>query len=230
MVDSRSLGDATSLPGSASALDQPHPLSEARLDQPGGSPCVCLSNVSDDITEADLRRALESRGPVRSVTFIRGRARGSRKKHGRAFVEFAAADDAEALLASATQLLVCGQRLLLEPAIGRAARSDMLADGTGDEDQGTAEQGASAKLLVRNVAFQATGKELRELLSTYGLVKSVRLPKRFNGRHRGFAFVEFSSKAEAARAKRALSSTHFYGRHLVLEFAHAEEQEEEEVE
>ncbi|KAK2968951.1 hypothetical protein RJ640_029758 [Escallonia rubra] len=44
-------------------------------------------------------------------------------------------------------------------------------------------------------------------------IKSLRLPMRF-GNHRGFGFVEYVTKQEAQNALEALSSTHFYGRHL----------------
>jgi RNA recognition motif-containing protein len=42
------------------------------------------------------------------------------------------------------------------------------------------------------------------------------LPKKFDGNHRGFAFVEFLTKKEAQNAFEALQSTHLYGRHMVL--------------
>lgn len=58
----------------------------------------------------------------------------------------------------------------------------------------------SNKLLVRNVPFEANKQELRELFSAFGQLKTLRLPKKFNGMHRGFAFVEFVSKEEAAKA------------------------------
>ena len=48
------------------------------------------------------------------------------------------------------------------------------------------------------------------------------MPKKFDGKHRGFAFVEFNSKGEASKAMDALHSTHLYGRKLVLEYAEAE--------
>lgn len=75
------------------------------------------------------------------------------------------------------------------------------------------------KLIVRNVAFQATVKELKELFGTFGKVKTARIPKKFDGNHRGFAFVEFVTAKEAAHAFEALSATHLYGRHLVIEWA-----------
>ncbi|EGD82752.1 hypothetical protein PTSG_03403 [Salpingoeca rosetta] len=83
-------------------------------------------------------------------------------------------------------------------------------------------KGATTKVVVRNVAFEATKKDIRQLFTPYGDVKSVRLPpKSFDPtQHRGFAFVEFSSKEEAKSAFEALSgSTHLYGRRLNLEFA-----------
>lgn len=46
-------------------------------------------------------------------------------------------------------------------------------------------------------------------------LKSLRLPKKFDGKHRGFAFVEFLTKQEAQNAFEALQSTHLYGRHMV---------------
>ena len=77
----------------------------------------------------------------------------------------------------------------------------------------------SKKLMVRNVPFQATRKEILQLFGAYGQLKKVRLPKKFDGSHRGFAFVEFLTSQEAQNAMKALSSTHLYGRHLVLEWA-----------
>ncbi|XLR17995.1 hypothetical protein S83_045907, partial [Arachis hypogaea] len=57
-------------------------------------------------------------------------------------------------------------------------------------------------------------------------VKRLRLPMKF-GNHRGFAFVEFVTQQEAQNALKALSSTHLYGRHLVIERAKEGESLEE---
>jgi multiple RNA-binding domain-containing protein 1 len=74
---------------------------------------------------------------------------------------------------------------------------------------------SSTKIIVRNVAFEATRKDLQQLFNPFGQIKSVRLPKKFDGNHRGFAFVEFITRQEAQNAFEALQSTHLYGRHLV---------------
>uniref|UniRef100_A0AAX7UBW6 Probable RNA-binding protein 19 n=1 Tax=Astatotilapia calliptera TaxID=8154 RepID=A0AAX7UBW6_ASTCA len=83
-----------------------------------------------------------------------------------------------------------------------------------------------SKILVRNVPFQASVREIRELFCTFGELKTVRLPKKAagSGSHRGFGFVDFLTKQDAKKAFAALChSTHLYGRRLVLEWADAEE-------
>ncbi|CAG0884800.1 unnamed protein product [Darwinula stevensoni] len=84
----------------------------------------------------------------------------------------------------------------------------------------------SAKILVRNIPFQATQKEITELFRPFGELKAVRLPKKMagTGSHRGFGFVEYLTKQDAKRAfKQLCHSTHFYGRRLVLEWAQTDE-------
>jgi len=59
----------------------------------------------------------------------------------------------------------------------------------------------SSKLIVKNLAFETTEGEIRELFKAYGAVKKVRLPKKVNSKsHRGFGFVEFVSSEEAKNA------------------------------
>ncbi|KAJ7865707.1 hypothetical protein B0H13DRAFT_2236885 [Mycena leptocephala] len=83
----------------------------------------------------------------------------------------------------------------------------------------------TTKMIVKNVPFEATKKDIRELFSSHGHLKSVRLPKKFDSRTRGFAFLDFVSRHEAENAYAALRHTHLLGRHLVLEWAEEAEQD-----
>lgn len=83
------------------------------------------------------------------------------------------------------------------------------------------------KILVKNLAFEANKDELRSLFKTFGEVKTVRLPSKLDGSHRGFAFIEFVSNEEAKIAFKSLMNTHFYGRKLVLEWAQSEKSVED---
>ena len=57
----------------------------------------------------------------------------------------------------------------------------------------------------------------------FGQIKAVRLPKKMDGSHRGFGFIHFLTKQEAKSAFESLLNTHFYGRHLVMEWANEDE-------
>lgn len=66
------------------------------------------------------------------------------------------------------------------------------------ESKADLEEVFSCKLMVKNLAFECTPDEVRELFKPYGTIKKVRLPKKANSaNHRGFGFVEFLTKDEA---------------------------------
>ena len=75
------------------------------------------------------------------------------------------------------------------------------------------------KLLIKNIAFEASKEELRKLFKEYGQVKNLRLPTKIDGSHRGFAFIEFMSHEEAQKVFKELQNTHFYKRKLIIEWA-----------
>ncbi|KAI1827090.1 MRD1-like protein [Xylaria intraflava] len=87
---------------------------------------------------------------------------------------------------------------------------------------------ATCTLIVKNLPFQASKREIKALFSAYAQIKAVRMPKKFNHSGRGFAFVDFSSSKEATSALQALEGTHLLGRRLILQYAEAEAVDAEE--
>lgn len=88
----------------------------------------------------------------------------------------------------------------------------------------------SSKLLIRNIPFEAKVKEIEELFQVFGELKYVRLPKKIDGAHRGFGFVDFVTVNDAERAFDALHhSAHLFGRRLVLEWAEPEQAQDVEI-
>lgn len=60
------------------------------------------------------------------------------------------------------------------------------------------DEAKSNKLMVKNLAFEATQNDVKELFKQFGALKKVRLPKKVNSKnHRGFGFVEYASPDEA---------------------------------
>ncbi|KAI1735817.1 RNA recognition domain-containing protein [Xylaria scruposa] len=87
---------------------------------------------------------------------------------------------------------------------------------------------ATCTLIVKNLPFQASKREIKALFSAYSQIKAVRMPKKFNHSGRGFAFVDFTSSKDAASALQALEGTHLLGRRLILQYAEAEAVDAEE--
>ena len=134
---------------------------------------------------------------------------------GYGFVEYSSVAQAKAALKAMEGTLLEGHRLQCKLSDKHLTARPFSAANNNKQKR--------TKLVVRNVAFQATPKELKELFGSFGKVKTVRLPKKFDGSHRGFAFVEFLTAQEAGNAFVALGSTHLYGKRLVLEWAEDKE-------
>ncbi len=67
--------------------------------------------------------------------------------------------------------------------------------------------GGTTKILIKNLPFEATKKDIRDLFASQGQLKSVRLPKKFDNSTRGFGFVEYTTVREAQAAFEALKHT-----------------------
>jgi hypothetical protein len=73
----------------------------------------------------------------------------------------------------------------------------------------------AAKVFVGNLNFNTTKTEVQDLFSQVGAIRDVFLPMdRESGRPRGFAFVEFSSDEDAAKAIEKFNGFELSGRAL----------------
>lgn len=141
-------------------------------------------------------------------------------KKGFGFLGFKSVDHATSARTKMDGVLLDGRPLKLHysnKSIEQQEEEEALAKG----DKGSKKY--STKLVVKNVPFEASAKDLRELFSAVATIKSLRLPKRADRRSRGFAFVEFASSKDSAAAAQMLKHTHLLGRHLVLEESSVDE-------
>lgn len=81
------------------------------------------------------------------------------------------------------------------------------------------------RLFVGNLSYQTLEKDIQDYFSTAGAVNSVHLMfDKLTGRSRGFAFVEFATPAEAARAVEQFHNKEFQGRPLTVNIARPREE------
>ncbi|KAG9455284.1 hypothetical protein H6P81_008188 [Aristolochia fimbriata] len=181
---------------------------------------VFVKNLNFKTTDDSLRRHFAENlreGKLCSVKVKKHMKNGKNVSMGFGFLEFDSVETATNVCRDIQGTVLDGHALILQLC---RTKKEGEALKKSEKDKST------TKLIVRNVAFEATEKDLRQLFSPFGQIKSLRLPMKMGG-HRGFAFVEYVTKQEAQNALEALSSTHLYGRHLVLERAKEGESLEE---
>ncbi|KAF7294209.1 hypothetical protein HMN09_01149300 [Mycena chlorophos] len=185
----------------------------------GAGTTLFVKNLSFATTNERLKAVF---GNLPSFSFARVQTKpdpkrlGGRLSMGYGFVGFKDTDGANRALKSMQGFVLDGHALHVKFA-GRGAE--------GDEAKPSSSKSRTTKMLVKNVPFEATKKDIRALFGAHGSLKSVRVPKKFDSRSRGFAFLDFVSRAEAENAYAALRHTHLLGRHLVLEWAEEAEQD-----
>eukprot|EP00750_Incisomonas_marina_P020109 INCI3729.1.p1 GENE.INCI3729.1~~INCI3729.1.p1 ORF type:complete len:1103 (-),score=306.17 INCI3729.1:172-3480(-) len=93
----------------------------------------------------------------------------------------------------------------------------------------TAKARKSCRLIVRNLTFKATRKDVVDAFARFGPIAQVHMPdaaesldERKKGgkqaKHRGFAFVQFLFKQDAVRALKAVNMTNIKGRPVAVDW------------
>lgn len=144
---------------------------------------------------------------------------------GFGFVEFRTKEQALACIKKNDGKVIDGHKVQLKLSHRKATAT---GSSTGKPEAGKSGK-KSTKIIVKNLPFEATRKDVFELFNPFGHLKSVRVPKKFNKSARGFAFVEFNLVKEAENAIDSLRGVHLLGRRLNIEYAEkdAETAEEE---
>ncbi|PQE18831.1 hypothetical protein CJF32_00006584 [Rutstroemia sp. NJR-2017a WRK4] len=146
---------------------------------------------------------------------------------GFGFLEFRSKSQAQAALKAMDGYNLDNHKLVIKASHKGAD----AAEERRKEDKAKKLAGKRTKIIIKNLPFEASKSDIRKLFGSYGQLRSVRMPKKFDHSTRGFAFADFITAREAENALEALKDTHLLGRRLVLEFAAAEAVDaEEEIE
>ncbi|KAJ2999543.1 hypothetical protein HDV02_002690 [Globomyces sp. JEL0801] len=186
---------------------------------------VFVKNLNFSTTDSGLKAAFEGVGGLRSArisTKANPKDPKNRLSMGFGFLEFNSKEDAMRCIKGMQKFILDGHELSLKFSTATTKQSQSRKRNSETEAKEN-----STKLLVRNLPFEATKKDLKQLFSSFGSIKTVRVPRKFDGQHRGFGFVDFLTTQEAQNAYDSLGATHLYGRHLVIEWAKEEETVEE---
>ena len=193
-------------------------LLEPTSSSTAGTSTLYIRNLSFATTEGRLRETLRS---LNGFVFARVKMKPDPKHPGEylsmgfGFVEFRSEEEAKAALTAMDGFKLDGHELVMRPS----HRTTDPAKDRREADHAKKLAGRKTKIIIKNLPFEATKKDVRSLFGAYGQLRSVRTPRKFDGSTRGFAFADFVTAREAENAMDALKDTHFLGRRLVLEFA-----------
>ncbi|KAA8495392.1 Multiple RNA-binding domain-containing protein 1 [Porphyridium purpureum] len=184
---------------------------------------IFVKNLSFETSEQGVQDMFSEFGALRSVKIAKKKVTHNgteiMQSMGYGFIEFEIAKDAHAAIQALNGAILDGHALELKVSHRGRETGAGSVGGHASSGKKRTSTGKSSKLVVRNLAFEAKPKDVRALFSAFGPVKGVRMPKKMDGSHRGFAFVEFFTEEEASSAMEALAAAHLFGRHLVMEYA-----------
>ncbi|KAH3900887.1 RNA-binding ribosome biosynthesis protein MRD1 SCDLUD_002346 [Saccharomycodes ludwigii] len=140
---------------------------------------------------------------------------------GFGFVEFKTKDQADTVIKTMDGAVIDGHKIQLKLSHRQNASA---GSSSNSKNKGK----PSSKIIVKNLPFEATRKDVFELFGSFGQLKSVRVPKKFDKSARGFAFVEFLLPKEAENAMDQLQGVHLLGRRLVMQYAEQDAEDAEE--
>lgn len=186
-----------------------------------------VKNLSFATTEDSLRTLVERLlGSVNNVSIAMHKVKDEMMSQGFGFIECKTREQAVKAWKQLQGSMLDGHQLQVSFSSQRKAGASVslneLAKMASKRKEGPKTQvsGVSTKIMVKNVPFEATRNEIRDLFAPFGELTSVRLPNKPGGKgHRGFAFVEYVTPDEAAAAIEALGTTHLYNRRLVIDYA-----------
>ncbi|KAF3764558.1 RNA-binding domain-containing protein [Cryphonectria parasitica EP155] len=208
--------------------DHQQPITNTQTDRhtgTGETGSLYVRNLNFDTTTAQLAEAFTSLdGFVRAQvkTKLDPKKPGQVLSMGFGFVHFRSQAQAEAALKVMDGYVLDGHTL----GVKASHKGLDAAEERRREDK--AKKGQRTKIVIKNLAFEASKTDLRRLLGTYGKLRVVRIPKKFGNSSRGFAFAEFESPRDAENCIKSLKDTHLLGRRLVLDYAEAEAVDAEE--
>lgn len=177
-----------------------------------------VRNLNFSTTSLDLRDLFMPLNGFLSATVktkTASKKPGQTLSMGFGFVEFRSKEDAQSAMAAMNGHKLAGHELTIK----ESNKAIDAGEERRNEDAAKNLAGQRTKIVIRNLPFEATKKDVRALVAPYGQLRTVRVPKKFDSTSRGFAFAEFVTTREAENAIKSLTGVHLLGRRLNLEYA-----------
>ncbi|XP_030072201.1 RNA-binding protein 28 isoform X2 [Microcaecilia unicolor] len=172
-----------------------------------------------------LQEIFSDVGPVKQCFVVT--EKGNKICRGFGYVTFSLLEDAQKALREVKEFDGCkinvsfAKKKLRE----KKKRKEESRETAGKEEKCKAgkKMHKKARLIIRNLSFKCSEDDLKESFSKFGAVLEVNIPKKADGKMRGFAFVQFKNILEAGKALKGMNMKEIKGRMVAVDWAVAKD-------
>ncbi|XP_053894501.1 RNA-binding protein 28 [Malaclemys terrapin pileata] len=152
--------------------------------------------------------------------------KGSETCRGFGYVTFSLLEDAQRALREVTTFE--GHEIKVAVAkkkLREKKRQPDTSETPPEEQKPKKPKGApkKARLIIRNLSFKCSEDDLKALFSPFGAVLEVNIPRKADGKMRGFAFVQFKNILQAGKALKGMNMKEIKGRTVAVDWAVAKD-------
>ncbi|XP_036905167.1 RNA-binding protein 28 [Sturnira hondurensis] len=166
-------------------------------------------------------------GPVKQCFVVT--EKGSKACRGFGYVTFSMPEDVQRALKEITTFE--GSRINVSVAKKKLRNKSKEKGGKENSESPKKEQkpkkakvaDKKARLIIRNLSFKCSEDDLKTVFAQYGAVLEVNIPRKPDGKMRGFAFVQFKNLLEAGKALKSMNMKEIKGRTIAVDWAVAKD-------
>ncbi|XP_045432521.1 RNA-binding protein 28 isoform X4 [Pipistrellus kuhlii] len=166
-------------------------------------------------------------GPVKQCFVVT--EKGSKACRGFGYVTFSMREDVQRALKEITTFEGC--KINVSVAKKKLRNKSKEKGGNENSESPKKEQKSKkakvadkkARLIIRNLSFKCSEDDLKTIFAQYGAVLEVNIPRKPDGKMRGFAFVQFKNLLEAGKALKSMNMKEIKGRTVAVDWAVAKD-------
>ncbi|XP_073508660.1 RNA-binding protein 28 [Phyllobates terribilis] len=183
-----------------------------------------IRGLPENATNERLELLFSECGPLRQSFVVR--EKGVEKCRGLGYVTFSMLEDAQKAMKEIKEY--DGKKIEVMVAKKKLRDKDKKAKETSENAKQSKPKDVKvppkkARLIIRNLSFKCSEEDLKTYFSTFGSVMEVSIPRKPDGKMRGFAFVQFKNMLEASKALKGTNMKSIKGRTVAVDWAIAKD-------
>ncbi|XP_072258045.1 RNA-binding protein 28 [Pyxicephalus adspersus] len=185
-----------------------------------------IRGLPGDASNEGLEQLFSNTGPVRQCFVVRDK--GTEKCRGFGYVTFSMLEDAQQAMkdiktydGKKIEVLVAKKKLKEKDK--KSKRKETAEPSVEKKPNDKKGQHKKARLIIRNLSFKCSEEDLKKHFSAFGTVLEVNIPKKPDGKMRGFAFVQLKNMLEASKALKGTNMKNIKDRTVAVDWAVAKD-------